>query len=222
MMHVFAGKQIRNAGAIGGNIMTGSPISDLIPILMATECQLEILSPGVFHEKREWVPFDGNFYTAYRRNILRPYQILGSLWIPFTKAHEYFYSSKQSRRHEDDIAIVNCGFKFNLNEDNNNPIILNCLLIFGGLGPTAKVMNKTMSFLNGSPWCKTTIDKAVDVLLSEAALPSNAPGGMTEYRQTLAGSLLLKGFISISLRMNIAPWVYRCWEIVLDWSDGTA
>ena len=35
MLRWFAGKQIRNVAAIGGNIMTGSPISDLNPIFMA-------------------------------------------------------------------------------------------------------------------------------------------------------------------------------------------
>lgn len=32
----FAGNQIRNVSAIGGNIVTGSPISDLNPIWMAS------------------------------------------------------------------------------------------------------------------------------------------------------------------------------------------
>lgn len=35
MIHWFAGKQIRNVASVGGNIMTGSPISDLNPIFTA-------------------------------------------------------------------------------------------------------------------------------------------------------------------------------------------
>lgn len=35
MLHFFGGKQIRNVASIGGNIMTGSPISDMIPIFTA-------------------------------------------------------------------------------------------------------------------------------------------------------------------------------------------
>lgn len=35
MLHLFAGKQIRNVASIGGNIMTASPISDLNPIFVA-------------------------------------------------------------------------------------------------------------------------------------------------------------------------------------------
>lgn len=37
MLHYFAGKQIRNVAALGGNIMTGSPISDMIPVCSAAE-----------------------------------------------------------------------------------------------------------------------------------------------------------------------------------------
>jgi xanthine dehydrogenase/oxidase len=32
----FAGNQIRNVSAVGGNIVTGSPISDLNPVWMAS------------------------------------------------------------------------------------------------------------------------------------------------------------------------------------------
>jgi xanthine dehydrogenase/oxidase len=35
MLHWFAGQQIRNVASVGGNIMTGSPISDLNPIFTA-------------------------------------------------------------------------------------------------------------------------------------------------------------------------------------------
>lgn len=39
MLHYFAGKQIRNVASIGGNIMTGSPISDMIPVFTAARIQ---------------------------------------------------------------------------------------------------------------------------------------------------------------------------------------
>ena len=46
MLRWFAGKQIRNVAAIGGNIMTGSPISDLNPLFMAAGSRLRIGSQG--------------------------------------------------------------------------------------------------------------------------------------------------------------------------------
>lgn len=39
MLHYFAGKQIRNVASIGGNIMTGSPISDMIPVFTAARIE---------------------------------------------------------------------------------------------------------------------------------------------------------------------------------------
>lgn len=39
MLHYFAGRQIRNVASLAGNIMTGSPISDLNPILMAAKVE---------------------------------------------------------------------------------------------------------------------------------------------------------------------------------------
>uniref|UniRef100_A0A671RAJ9 xanthine dehydrogenase n=1 Tax=Sinocyclocheilus anshuiensis TaxID=1608454 RepID=A0A671RAJ9_9TELE len=44
----FAGQQIRNVAAVGGNIMTASPISDLNPVFMAAGCKLTVMSKGYF------------------------------------------------------------------------------------------------------------------------------------------------------------------------------
>ena len=65
MLRWFAGKQIRNVAAIGGNIMTGSPISDLNPIFLASGCKLQIGFVGGRNE----IPFDENFFTGYRRTF---------------------------------------------------------------------------------------------------------------------------------------------------------
>ena len=91
----FAGKQIRNVGSIGGNIITGSPISDINPIFMASGCKLTLASK---HKKRT-VDFDQNFYTGYRKSILEPNEILVSITIPFTRQNEYFVAFKQVRTH---------------------------------------------------------------------------------------------------------------------------
>ena len=113
MLRWFAGKQIRNVAAIGGNIMTGSPISDLNPIFLAASCGLQIGSCNGISE----IQFDEKFYTGYRKNVVKPDQILVSIKIPFTKQNQYFMAYKQSKRRDDDIAIVNSAF--NLTISNN-------------------------------------------------------------------------------------------------------
>ena len=40
----FAGTQVRNMAAFGGNIATASPISDVNPILLALNCKINVAS----------------------------------------------------------------------------------------------------------------------------------------------------------------------------------
>ncbi|KAG8041547.1 hypothetical protein G9C98_002840 [Cotesia typhae] len=125
MLHWFAGKQIRNVAAIGGNIMTGSPISDMVPVLMAAKTKLNVCSLDGFRQ----ILLDHTFFTGYRRNVIKPEEILVSLEIPFTKKSQYFIAYKQAKRRDDDIAIVNMAlnviFKANSNE------ILEIHLVYG-------------------------------------------------------------------------------------------
>ena len=106
MLHWFAGKQIRNVAAIAGNIMTGSPISDLNPLFMVAGCILTLASKSGGIRR---VAMDHKFFTGYRRNIVLPNEILLNITMPRTREDEYIYGYKQSRRREDDIAIVNVG-----------------------------------------------------------------------------------------------------------------
>ena len=43
-----------------------------------------------------------------------------------------------------------------------------------------------------------TIEEGIEAVMREVVLPHDAPGGMPEYRQVLAGSLLFKAFLEIS------------------------
>jgi xanthine dehydrogenase iron-sulfur cluster and FAD-binding subunit A len=58
----FAGNQIRNTASVGGNIVTGSPISDLNPIYMAAAAVFTVVGEG--SEERH-IPAD-KFFLGYR------------------------------------------------------------------------------------------------------------------------------------------------------------
>lgn len=61
--------------------------------------------------------------------------------------NEYFGGYKQANRREDDIAIVNAGFRV-LFEDNTN-VIKEMAMAFGGMAPTTVMAVKTMKEVVG-------------------------------------------------------------------------
>lgn len=66
---------------VGGNIMTGSPVSDLVPIFVAAGVKLVLHS---LKKGSRTVLLDENFFTGYRRNIVEPEEVLVSIIIPFS------------------------------------------------------------------------------------------------------------------------------------------
>ena len=189
MLRWFAGKQIRNVAAVGGNIMTGSPISDLNPIFMAAGCQLEV---GSVRGKIS-LAFDENFYTGYRRNVVKADEILLSIKIPFTKKNQHFVAYKQSKRRDDDIAIVNAAFNLTL----DGKKVENIKMAFGGMAPTTKLGLKSGQALLGETFDRNIVDTATKELLSEFQLPADVPGSMVRYRQSLVVSFFFKFFLTV-------------------------
>ena len=72
----FAGDQIRNVSAIGGNLMTASPISDLSQILMAAGATAVF---GNSENDLKTAKIDENFFTGYRTTVIPNTEILISI-----------------------------------------------------------------------------------------------------------------------------------------------
>ncbi|XP_050304513.1 xanthine dehydrogenase-like isoform X2 [Anthonomus grandis grandis] len=197
MLWWFAGKQIRSVGSIGGNIMTGSPISDMLPILMATKVKLEVM-----HKKSglRSVMLDGKFFTGYRKTILNPDEVLQAIHIPFSTPTQYFKAYKQARRREDDIAIVNCATNVTFRENTN--VISKISFGFGGMSFKTVNAPQTEQFLVGKPWTRETLEESYAYLLEDLPLDPSAPGGMIQYRKSLVLSLFTKEFLAISEQLQ--------------------
>ncbi|XP_044734531.1 xanthine dehydrogenase isoform X2 [Chrysoperla carnea] len=192
MLNWFAGKQIRNVAAIGGNLMTGSPISDLNPILTAVNCEIELRSQKNGSRK---AVINEKFFTGYRRNIVDKDEILVSINIPYTTQDQYFFAYKQAKRRDDDIAIVNTAIFVEFKK--NTKIISDIRLAFGGMAPTTVMALKTRETLRGKEWNQAMLDEAYKTLLEDLPLSPSAPGGMIQYRRALTLSLFFKSYLHI-------------------------
>lgn len=193
ILNWFAGKQVRNVAAVGGNIMTGSPISDLNPIFLAANVGLELISET---EGARTVYMDNDFFTGYRKNVVRANEILLAINIPFTTENEYFFAYKQARRRDDDIAIVNHALDVVFEDGGNNIKRIN--LSFGGMAPTTITARTTKAKLIGLPWTQTTLENAFEWLINDLPLSPSAPGGMIQYRRSLSLSLFFRAFLAVS------------------------
>ncbi|KAK5644720.1 hypothetical protein RI129_006020 [Pyrocoelia pectoralis] len=197
MLNWFAGKQIRNVAAVGGNIMTGSPISDLNPIFIASKIELDLRSKERGIRK---IQMDDKFFTGYRKNTVESDEVLVGIIIPYTKENQYFCAYKQARRREDDIAIVNCAINVILEGSTN--VIRDINFAFGGMAPTTVTAPNTSRVLIGHPWNESTLEFAYEYLLQDLPLSPSAPGGMIQYRRSLTLSFFFRTFLYISKQLE--------------------
>nr|XP_034184290.1 xanthine dehydrogenase isoform X2 [Osmia lignaria] len=198
MLHWFAGKQVRNVAAVGGNIMTGSPISDLNPIFMAAGIKLNVSS---LKNGNRLIPMDHNFFKGYRQNIVLPEEVLISIQIPFSEKNQYFIAYKQARRRDDDIAIVNMALNVFFEPETN--IVQKVYLAFGGMAPITVLAKTTCEIMVGRKWDKNLLEAVYNSLIEEFPLPDDVPGGMVKYRKSLCLSLFFKGFLHIAKKLEV-------------------
>uniref|UniRef100_A0A8D2LUU1 Xanthine dehydrogenase/oxidase n=1 Tax=Varanus komodoensis TaxID=61221 RepID=A0A8D2LUU1_VARKO len=192
----FAGPQIRNVAAVGGNIMTASPISDLNPVFMASGSKLTLES----NEGSRTIKMDETFFTSYRKTILKPQEILVSIEIPFSRKGEYFSAFKQASRREDDIAIVTCGLRVLFQEGTDR--VKEIKLSYGGMAPTTVLAVKTCQELVGREWKENLLQEACHRLAGEMNLSPSAPGGMVDFRRTLVLSFFFKFYLTVLQKLH--------------------
>uniref|UniRef100_A0A663MG97 Xanthine dehydrogenase/oxidase n=1 Tax=Athene cunicularia TaxID=194338 RepID=A0A663MG97_ATHCN len=192
----FAGPQIRNVAALGGNIMTASPISDLNPVLMASGSKLTLVS----NQGKRTITMDEKFFTGYRKTIVKPEEILLSVEIPYSKKGEYFSAFKQASRREDDIAIVTCGMRVLFQDGTNR--VEEIKLSYGGMAPTTVLALKTCKELTGRDWNEKLLQDACRLLAGEMDLSPSAPGGMVDFRRTLTLSFFFKFYLTVLQKLS--------------------
>lgn len=187
----FAGKQIRNVAALGGNIMTASPISDLNPVLMSSGATLTLRDRG----GSRVVQMDQSFFTGYRRTVVRPEEVLVSVLLPFSRQGQVVRAYKVSRRREDDISVVTATLSVWFERGSTR--VEDLRLVFGGMGPTVVMAMKTSHTLRGRDWGEELLQSAISSLAEELTLDPSSPGGMVSFRRTLVLSLFYKFYLSV-------------------------
>lgn len=186
-LRYFAGRQIRNAASLAGNIATASPISDMNPVLMAANASVVAVTA-----KDEVTLPMASMFLAYRKTALPPGSVITQIRVPVPPpgVRELTKSYKQSKRKEDDIAIVTAGFRVRLDSQG---IVEDVSLAYGGMAPVTLMAKECGDFLIGKKWSSSqTLNGVLHILEKTFRLPYGVPGGMATYRRTLALSLFFR------------------------------
>ncbi|KAG9131528.1 hypothetical protein Leryth_022051 [Lithospermum erythrorhizon] len=194
----FAGTQIRNVASVGGNICTASPISDLNPLWMSTRARFQIID--TMGNVRETLA--EKFFKGYRKVDLAANEMLLSVFLPWNQPFEFVKEFKQAHRRDDDIAIVNAGMRVQLKKRNEQWIVSDASIVYGGVAPVSLPSVKTKDFLIDKIWNKELLLGALDVLKKDILLKDDSPGGMIEFRKSLILSFFFKYFLWVCQQME--------------------
>jgi xanthine dehydrogenase small subunit len=176
----FAGLPVRNSGTLGGNVANGSPIGDSMPLLIALNAHIVLMSVRGHRE----MPLE-NFYTGYRQTVLARDEVLAWIKVPRPQPDEFLRAYKISKRYDDDISAV-C-LVVNLALDNGK--VAKISIGAGGVAPTPARAIKTESFLRGKPWTHETATEAAKVLRAEFQ-PISDMRASAAYRSEVLGNLV--------------------------------
>jgi CO/xanthine dehydrogenase FAD-binding subunit len=188
MLRWFGSRQIRNRATIGGNLVTGSPIGDSAPVLLALDAEVVLVSSD--GERR--LPLT-EFFLDYRKTALRKGEILRTVVIPRSRPlrlirHCQFY--KVSRRREMDISTVSGCFRVDLDEAG---IVKNARIAYGGVARIPRRARTVEESLVGRLWTGETV-ASIRPLLTGSFSPISDVRGSASYRHALVVQLLEKFF----------------------------
>jgi CO/xanthine dehydrogenase FAD-binding subunit len=79
------GVQIQNRGTLGGNVANASPAGDTLPVLLAADAVVVLLSAAGTRR----VPMT-SFYTGYRQTAARPDELIARFEIPAVRGRQWF------------------------------------------------------------------------------------------------------------------------------------
>jgi xanthine dehydrogenase small subunit len=191
----FAGLPVRNSGTLGGNVANGSPIGDSMPLLIALNAHVILMSARGHRE----MPLE-DFYTGYRKNVLAADEVLAWIKVPRPAPAEFLRAYKISKRFDDDISAVCLVVNMHL----ENGVVSQVSIGAGGVAATPVRARTTEALLRGQGWNADAATRAGASLRSEFQ-PISDMRASAAYRTQVLGNLMQRfwlesqGMTSINL-----------------------
>ena len=171
---------LRHRATLGGNLGRAAPSSDLIPILLALDAEVELVGA----EGTRRLPVD-RFVLASRRTALRPAELIRSIRIPEARPSAFLWQRVRPANDISQIAVAVA----------RSPGARAWSVAVGGIPPRSVLLPRVAEALgHGSP-TPAALDRAADLASREVAIVADRRAS-GEYRRHLIGTLLRRAVAS--------------------------
>jgi xanthine dehydrogenase small subunit len=176
----FAAPPVRFAGTMAGNVVTGSPVGDSMPVLLVLDAAL-VLRRG---DEVRRIPVSA-LASGYRATVLEPGEYVSRIEVPLASPSLDVRAYKVARRFDSDIATVSGAFALAL-EDSR---IATVRVAFGGMSAVTHRASEVEAVLAGHEWNAAALASAQDALARDYT-PISDHRGSSDYRLRAARGLL--------------------------------
>jgi len=173
--------QIQGRASLGGNLCNASPAADTTPALIALAAECRIVGP----EGGRSVAVE-EFIEGPGQTVLRPGELLVSLWIPNPSARSADAYLRLTPRSEMDIAIAGAGASIALDPAGH---CVAARVVIGAVAPTARRVPAAEGILVGSELDEATLSEASS-RACEASEPIDDKRSSATYRRRVIGVLV--------------------------------
>jgi xanthine dehydrogenase small subunit len=185
----FAGRPVRQSGTLGGNIASGSPIGDSMPLLIALGAQVVLMASRKGRMVSRHVALE-NFYLGYKRTALAADEVLCWIVVPHPLPGEWLGVYKVSKRVEDDISAVCLAMQLHIEQG----VVQTVRIGVGGVAATPARAVTTEAVLQGQAWNEDSIQQAQAAINIEFS-PISDMRASAAYRQLVLRQLLQRAWL---------------------------
>jgi CO/xanthine dehydrogenase FAD-binding subunit len=170
----------QNRGTLGGNIANASPAGDSLPVLLAYDAELLLISSR--GERR--IPYHA-FHTGYKTNLLAPDELIRAICIPRRFAGYFSYARKVGAREAQAISKVFLAALGRLTENK----IADIRLAAGSVAPIPIRLAHTENVLLGQSITESLFERCRRAVAEEIH-PIDDIRSTARYRTAVLGNLI--------------------------------
>lgn len=177
------GRQTQNAGTLAGNVVNASPAADLVPVLLVSDSEVELVAPG----GRRSLALD-DFILGRRVTARQPDELVSALTLaPLADRSAETYV-KLGRRHAMEVAIVGLAARMSFDGDGG---VTDVRIALGSVGPKPFRCTDAESRLRGTRLEPEAVRESAE-LLTACATPIDDSRATAGYRRRVLPSLLAR------------------------------